>query len=253
MTVYAKLLDAQKAIKHVAKNGRNNFQGYDYATEADVLDQVKTVANENGLVITTSAYSEIGIYPPDPKGKSTRWAKVTLTYKVTDAETGETLEGSFDGYAEDSGDKAIYKATTGANKYFLMKFFGVPTGDDPEKDEKPGSAASGNTENKHLFHNPDMPELSNPELKKQYKAEMAAITNDIRTFRESLKLTLPEVEALVIQVGILSAGQKISERQGKPKLEEIRDYLLDLLHRNEKGNLTDQEMAVMFREEARSA
>lgn len=33
------------------------------------------------------------------------------------------------------GDKGVYKAITGANKYLLFKLFQIETGDDPEKDE----------------------------------------------------------------------------------------------------------------------
>lgn len=137
MSLYQKILSAQKAIGFVSKNGKNTFHKYDYATESDILDSVKKAANEAGLVILTSADSEHGQFEAfNGRGEKSlvRWAKVRLNYKIVDAETGEKEEGSFDGYSEDNGDKAIYKATTGANKYFLMKFFGVATGDDPEKD-----------------------------------------------------------------------------------------------------------------------
>jgi len=135
MSVYQKILQAQKALGYVEKKGRNNFSGYGYATEADVLHSVKTAANDAGLILLTSTTTELGVHQID--NKSMRWAKTVLAYKVIDADTGETLEGTFDGYAEDKGDKAVYKATTGANKYFLMKFFGVNTGDDPERDDEP--------------------------------------------------------------------------------------------------------------------
>ena len=35
------------------------------------------------------------------------------------------------------GDKGLYKAITGANKYFLFKLFQIETGDDPERDTAP--------------------------------------------------------------------------------------------------------------------
>jgi hypothetical protein len=41
------------------------------------------------------------------------------------------------GAGTDSGDKAPYKAMTGASKYAELLSFLIPTGDDPEKDEKP--------------------------------------------------------------------------------------------------------------------
>ncbi len=142
-SIYLKILEAQKNINYVQKNGTNSFHKYDYAMESDILHTVKQAANDAGLILVTSMTSELGSFSAekmDYNGNKvtdiTRFAKVTLSYKVIDAETGEAIEGTFDGYSEDKGDKAIYKATTGANKYFLMKFFGVPTGDDPEKDQK---------------------------------------------------------------------------------------------------------------------
>ena len=41
---------------------------------------------------------------------------------------------SFRGVGEDAGDKAIYKALTGALKYFYIQLLSLPTGDDPEDD-----------------------------------------------------------------------------------------------------------------------
>ncbi len=37
---------------------------------------------------------------------------------------------------DQNGDKGTYKAITGATKYFLLKLFLIPTGDDPETDKR---------------------------------------------------------------------------------------------------------------------
>lgn len=184
-TLYQKILDAQKATGWVAKNGRNEFHKYDYATEADILTVVKSAALEAGLIIITSTASEIGTYtidkPPNREGyaqgsETVRWAKVILSYQVIEADTGEKIEGTFDGYAEDKSDKAIYKAMTGANKYFLMKFFGVATGDDPEKEEtQPLPAKSTVTPPRPVAQ--IKPEASNP-VKKPSKIESTCLTKE---------------------------------------------------------------------------
>lgn len=128
--IYQKILQAQKAISAVPKRGYNSFHKYHYATEADILS-IKEILNDNGLVVLpTTLHQETGF---KPDGKS--WASITLLFRVIDAESGETLESQFTGYAEDNFDKAIYKATTGANKYFYLKFFGIATEDDPERED----------------------------------------------------------------------------------------------------------------------
>jgi hypothetical protein len=71
-----------------------------------------------------------------PSGKQ---ALLTLrfTWTLTDGETGETLSFQSIGTGADSGDKAAYKAATGALKYALLTGFLIPTGDDPEVDAAP--------------------------------------------------------------------------------------------------------------------
>jgi hypothetical protein len=130
--IYHKILLAQQAIASVPKRGYNSFHKYHYATEADILS-IKDILNEKGLIVLpTTLHQETGL---KPDGKS--WASVTLLFRVIDAASGEHIESQFTGYAEDSFDKAIYKATTGANKYFYLKFFGIATEDDPERDDAP--------------------------------------------------------------------------------------------------------------------
>ena len=46
------------------------------------------------------------------------------------------------GAGDDGADKGLYKAYTGAVKYFLMKTFLIPTGDDPEADTKADERAA---------------------------------------------------------------------------------------------------------------
>ena len=41
-------------VGRVPKNGRNNFHGYDYAVEADIVDSVRDSLAANGLVLFPS-------------------------------------------------------------------------------------------------------------------------------------------------------------------------------------------------------
>lgn len=128
--LFHKVLAVQKAISAVPKRGYNSYHKYHYATEADILS-IKETLNDNGLVVLpTTVHQDTGF---KPDGKS--WASVTLLFRVIDTDSGESIESQFTGYAEDNFDKAIYKATTGANKYFYLKFFGIATEDDPEREE----------------------------------------------------------------------------------------------------------------------
>jgi hypothetical protein len=128
--IYKKILEVQKRIDAVPKRGFNAFHKYHYATEADILT-VKETLNANGLVVLPTTLKQETGFKPDDKS----WASVTLLFRVIDTDSGESIESEFTGYAEDNFDKAIYKATTGANKYFYLKFFGIATEDDPERED----------------------------------------------------------------------------------------------------------------------
>jgi hypothetical protein len=128
--LYKKILQVQKQMDAVPKRGFNAFHKYHYATEADILT-VKETLNANGLVVLPTTLKQETGFKPD--GKS--WASVTLLFRVIDTDNGDSIESEFTGYAEDNFDKAIYKATTGANKYFYLKFFGIATEDDPERED----------------------------------------------------------------------------------------------------------------------
>jgi hypothetical protein len=51
--------------------------------------------------------------------------------------SGQWIETVHVGEGEDRGDKAAYKAITGATKYWVMKTFLISTGDDPESGQQP--------------------------------------------------------------------------------------------------------------------
>ena len=62
---------------------------------------------------------------------------VTVDGTFIDGDTGEVMPiATFVGTGADTGDKGVFKAMTGAEKYLLLKAFLISTGDDPEGDEK---------------------------------------------------------------------------------------------------------------------
>ncbi len=66
-----------------------------------------------------------------------------MAYTFTDVDTGEAITAKVAGQGLDSGDKAPYKAMTGALKYALLQSFLLATGDDPEEERINHSSAAG--------------------------------------------------------------------------------------------------------------
>lgn len=127
--IHAKLLAIQGELPAAPKNGFNSFHKYKYVTETDVLSLVNPLCTRHGMshyINQLEAHID----------RDTATVKVELV--VHDIESGEELRATSWGYAQDMrGDKAVYKAITGATKYAYLKFFGLSTGDDPENETAP--------------------------------------------------------------------------------------------------------------------
>ena len=127
-TIYAKIAKVMSQVERVPKNGYNNFHKYEYATESDLTEAIRPILQEAGLAFFSTVIEQ---------ERDGEFTKAKMEFTLADVETGETLTSTYWGEGQDKGDKGLYKAYTGAVKYFLMKTFLIPTGDDPEQDEKP--------------------------------------------------------------------------------------------------------------------
>lgn len=124
--LYMKMANVMKEIRTVKQNGWNEYNKYNYATEKDLLDEVKPLLLDNGLIVVPNVLEQ---------QKTGDIATVKIEFTLIDIDSGEELKTVFFGEGQDKGDKATYKAYTGATKYYLMKTFLIPTGDDPEADK----------------------------------------------------------------------------------------------------------------------
>lgn len=120
--------------KGVLKRGAvNNYDKYSYFSEAQYKELFTGLFAECGLELSSNVDDYTCITGTE-KQQFGRLTKVTFT--LTDVETGFAEQSTVTGEGMDKGDKAGYKAYTGAVKYYLANTFLVATGDDPEKDEK---------------------------------------------------------------------------------------------------------------------
>jgi hypothetical protein len=121
-------------VSYVQKGGENKFHGYKYASEADLLEKLRPALIEEGLILIPSVEM---VRPMDEHGNTVVDMKYEIVHKDGDIwphpvrVSGCGNDRSKNGTV---GDKGIYKAMTGANKYLLFKLFQIETGDDPERD-----------------------------------------------------------------------------------------------------------------------
>lgn len=129
-----KMINIMRDVEYIQKTGRNNFHKYTYATEADVAAAFSTAMKSNGVFMFSSITDRECITYKTAGNKDSFLVTVRLEVTFVDSDSGETFTASFFGDGTDAGDKGIYKAITGAQKYALMKTFLLQTGDDPEND-----------------------------------------------------------------------------------------------------------------------
>lgn len=129
-----KLTEVMQEVKYIQKKGFNKFHKYAYATESDVAEKVREELAKRVVMMIPNVLESIVREHKNRSNNVEYIVKVRMEFKFIDGETGEELIFHSEGEGQDAGDKGIYKAITGAQKYALMKAFMIPTGDDPEAD-----------------------------------------------------------------------------------------------------------------------
>jgi hypothetical protein len=134
LNLHQKLAEVRRRIGYVQKRGRNERFNYSYVTAADIAGAVGDILSQLGVVVVPSLES-ISYEPVrTSNGQVERVAHVVMTYTFTDVDTAEAVTVKVPGEGLDIGDKAPYKAMTGALKYALLQSFLLATGDDPEEE-----------------------------------------------------------------------------------------------------------------------
>lgn len=129
MGIYGKMSELVSRVHYVQKSGSNSHFKYSYLTEADLLDAVRPIMSELGLVFFPSKAEII------PTSSSQTLITIKYTYTLVDSESGESVDMEVIAQGADSQDKGAAKATTSARKYSLRQLILAGTGDDPEEDD----------------------------------------------------------------------------------------------------------------------
>lgn len=120
------------------REGTNTFDKYKYFSEAQYKELFTELLPKHDLELN---FNEIEYTTFTVEGKQPNGRMPKLEFYLFDTETGFYEVTTITGEGIDKGDKAGYKAYTGALKYFLADKFMVATGDDPERESPEGKSA----------------------------------------------------------------------------------------------------------------
>lgn len=239
-TYSPKILTALNAVMaacgYVRKKGENKFHGYKYAGEGNLLEVLRPAMVEHGLILIPSHSGKSEI---DQFGNLFVTVEYTLAHKDGDVWPEKIIafgSGNDKNKSGGVGDKGLYKALTGANKYLLFKLFQIETGDDPEREsdhDKDGAPANVNApapksnpgvSKAKEWLNKQRPEIFSCEDPDQFVAYLSSIYDTaVRLVREHPYLWVGEEESQGLR-GMVEqrAAQIKSAREAKDWVERVQ-------------------------------
>jgi len=194
-SLVSKLCEIMEVIGYVPKNGWNAFHKYAYVREADIIDAVRKELTKRKVFVYPTVLNQF-----ITSNSSGDIINLSVKWTFEDAETGETRDCIIPGAGQDKGDKGVYKAMTGSSKYFLMKTFFIPTGDDPEEEDGKSTSttqkiAKGVINPLPLLNTAPLqttkPDFSKPENGDEMPTKQEK-TNFIKHLRQYINVILPE-------------------------------------------------------------
>ena len=199
-SLVAKLAEVMAEIDHVEKRGLNTFQNYKYVRAADIARAVRDGLAKRGVILLPKIIN-VRTYEIPAREGTMQAVDLHVRYTFYDGE--QTLETDGYGTGTDKGDKAGYKAQTGALKYALRNAFLIPDESDPEADTAVDAATSETTP---LPAN-QPPKLAIPPstLKDQFKKAGVAVS-----------ATLPIGEGVITFTEVKKTEKKVGT-DGKPR------------------------------------
>lgn len=118
----------------IAKERRNNQQGYNFRGIDDVYCALSSSLSKHGLVMLPRVLSRTVEERASKNGSALFYVAVDVEFDLVAAEDGSKHTIRTAGEAMDSADKATNKAMSAAYKYAAMQAFCIPTEGDNDAD-----------------------------------------------------------------------------------------------------------------------
>jgi len=139
LTLLEKLLEIRKATKKLTADTQNTAQGFKYVKSSVVLGEVRDLMNTLGVLLIPNVTKTELHHKDIVKGKmhlTEIWMDMIW---ISVEDPNDKLSVAWYAQGTDQHEKGVGKAYTYAEKFFILKFFNIPT----DKDDPDG--ASGKT------------------------------------------------------------------------------------------------------------
>ena len=131
--LYQRLSRVMSEAGTMHKGGLNDFSGYTYVKASDVAQKFQQLLLAHGVFVTANVEEVTRKQVESAKGKSQMYVGVKVLYTFINIDNPVdrfVVQAVGDGM--DTGDKGIYKALTGSQKYLFSLNFCMGSTDDAE-------------------------------------------------------------------------------------------------------------------------
>jgi hypothetical protein len=136
-TLAARLAAIMGECESIPKNGLNKEFNYKFIREADISAAIRKLLAKHGVAMISDIIEVQDSDYTTSNGKHQTYCRIKIKYTFinTDDPT-DTYSTVAWGDGIDGQDKGIYKASTGAHKFMLRRFFCLGADEDPENDDR---------------------------------------------------------------------------------------------------------------------
>jgi hypothetical protein len=139
MSLITKLALITAAVERVPKRGLNKYQNYQFATDADIFDALRSLCAEHHVWVQYSMVPGSARYEYwESQGKQRVRTTFDGIVTVHDGDSGDKIESFWPAFSHDNDDKGVNKASTGFAKFAMIRLFSISTGEDPEHGDPGG-------------------------------------------------------------------------------------------------------------------
>jgi hypothetical protein len=131
MGIYKKLFEIQKSTRGFKKDKRGS--NYEYVSGEKILNHIRAQMDELGVLLKQEILSienERQDYTTRNGSRSEILSKVQMRFTWVDVETEDKDENLFGANGQNDWDKGVGSALTYAERYFILKYFHIPTDED---------------------------------------------------------------------------------------------------------------------------
>lgn len=172
------------------REGNNTYDKYRYFSEAQYKELFTELLSKHGLELN---FNEVEYVTFSVEGKQPNGRMPKIEFYLYDIDTGFYETTKITGEGIDKGDKAGYKAYTGALKYYLADKFMVATGDDPETESPDGR--SGRPQIRSQQRPQNVPQQNDPKIGQEQLNMLRGFADQVGISAETICQTF-KVESL---------------------------------------------------------